>query len=228
MILSDIVNDNQWCSFCQKKQLCLSDNCNFCFNNSFASNPKSLNWSLTNKLKPRQVFKGSKEKYEFICNECDKSFISILCDVNRGSWCPYCYNKTEKLFYKKFINIYNDLIHRFSVEWCKNIKNLPFDFVLPREKIIIEIDGDQHFKQVLNWKSPKENQKNDIYKMNCANSNGYSIIRILQMDIYYERYDWLSKIIETVELIKKENKVQNIYLSKSNEYDIYKKLMNEN
>lgn len=64
--------------------------------------------------------------------------------------------------------------------------------------------------------------------MKCANSNGFSVIRILQMDIYYEKYDWIKEIIDTIELIKKENKVQNIYLSKSNEYDIYKKLMIEN
>ena len=40
-------------------------------------------------------------------------------------------------------------------------------------------------------------------------------------------YNWVKKIIDTIELIKKENKVQNIYLSKSNEYDVYKKLMSE-
>lgn len=81
-------------------------------------------------------------------------------------------------------------------------------------KIIIEIDGEQHFRQVWNWKSPDENQKNDIYKMKCANSNGFSVIRILQMDIYYEKYDWIKEIIDTIELIKKENKVQNMIFIK--------------
>ena len=64
--------------------------------------------------------------------------------------------------------------------------------------------------------------------MKCANSNGYSVIRILQIDIYYNKYDWVKKIIDTIELIKKDDKVQNLYLSKSNEYDVYKNLMIKN
>jgi very-short-patch-repair endonuclease len=54
--------------------------------------------------------------------------------------------------------------------------------------------------------------------MKCANDNGYSIIRILQDDIYNNRYDWLSEIINNIEKLTTENKVQNIYMCKKNEY----------
>jgi very-short-patch-repair endonuclease len=54
--------------------------------------------------------------------------------------------------------------------------------------------------------------------MKCANDNGYSIIRILQDDIYNNRYDWLSEIITNIEKLTTENKVQNIYMCKKNEY----------
>ncbi len=219
---------NQWCPFCGGNQLCQNNDCNYCYNRSFASNPKSIYWCPTNKINPRQVFKASSNKYNFICNYCSKQFSSTIDHIHNGSWCPYCYNKTEKTFYTKIKNIYKNLIHRFSVKWCKNIKELPFDFVLPNDKIIIELDGGQHFKQVSNWKSPEETQKTDIYKMKCANLNGYSVIRILQLDVYYNKYDWIKEIINTIELIKIQNKVQNIYLSKSNEYDTHKKLMIEN
>lgn len=64
--------------------------------------------------------------------------------------------------------------------------------------------------------------------MKCANSNGYSVIKILQTDVYHNKYNWTKEIIKTIELIKIKKKVQNLYLSKSNEYDTHKKLMIEN
>ena len=54
--------------------------------------------------------------------------------------------------------------------------------------------------------------------MNCANENGYSIIRILQKDVYYNKYDWLSELIKNIEKITNEKIVQNIYMCKNDEY----------
>ena len=114
--------------------------------------------------------------------------------------------------------IYTNIIHKYKVDWCKNISYLPFDFVLKLLKIIIELDGPQHFIQIMNWKSPEETRKGDIYKMECANENGYSIIRILQKDVYYNKYDWLSELINNIEKIIQEKIVQNIYMCKNDEY----------
>jgi very-short-patch-repair endonuclease len=54
--------------------------------------------------------------------------------------------------------------------------------------------------------------------MNCANKNGFSIIRIIQEDIYKNKYDWLNDICENIENITNNNRVQNIYMCKNNEY----------
>jgi very-short-patch-repair endonuclease len=75
-----------------------------------------------------------------------------------------------------------------------NIRHLPYDFVLSEDKIIIELDGLQHFEQVSNWQSPEETHLNDVYKMKCANENGYSVIRLLQTDVFYDTYDWLNEL----------------------------------
>ena len=45
-------------------------------------------------------------------------------------------------------------------------------------KLLLEIDGRQHFQQIKNWKSPEETQERDIYKMKLALEHGYSILRI--------------------------------------------------
>jgi very-short-patch-repair endonuclease len=58
----------------------------------------------------------------------------------------------------------------------------------------------------------------DLYKMNCANKNGFSIIRIIQEDIYKNKYDWLNELTNNIEKITQEKIVQNIYMCKNNEY----------
>ena len=68
--------------------------------------------------------------------------------------------------------------------------HLPFDFCIEELKIILELDGRQHFEQVMNWKTPEEQYENDKYKEKCANENGYSIIRLLQEDVFNEKYDF--------------------------------------
>ena len=73
----------------------------------------------------------------------------------------------------------------------------------------------------MNWKSPEENFKTDKYKMKCANENGYSIIRIIQIDILYEKYNWKDELVNNIEKIKKDNIIQNLYMCKNNEYVSY-------
>ena len=86
----------------------------------------------------------------------------------------------------------------------------------------MEQDGPQHFKQIGDWLSPELTRINDIYKMKCANENGFSIIRILQKDVYKNKYDWVCKLCENIEKITKEKIVQNIYMCKNNEYKDFK------
>jgi hypothetical protein len=76
----------------------------------------------------------------------------------------------------------------------------------------------KHNEQIGKWLSPEETRKNDLYKMKCANDNGFSIIRILQKDVYFNKYDWLNELCENIEKISEENRVQNIYMCKNNEY----------
>ena len=38
--------------------------------------------------------------------------------------------------------------------------------------------------------------------MKCANDNGYSVIRLLQEDVFYDTYDWLEELRDNIEKIK--------------------------
>jgi very-short-patch-repair endonuclease len=216
--LSHITRGNN-CSYCHNKLLCDTKlNCNTCHNKTFASIERSFYWSKKNIKKSNEVFKSSSQKFWFHCDKCDNEFASKLCHITDGSWCPKCRYKTEDKLFKILIEKYHSLKSQYKVEWCKDKKHLPFDFVIEERKIIIEQDGEQHWKQVAKWKTPEHNRKRDLYKMNCANENGYSIIRILQKDVYYNKYDWLSELIKNIEKITNEKIVQNIYMCKNDEY----------
>jgi very-short-patch-repair endonuclease len=139
--------------------------------------------------------------------------------INRKYGCPNCKHKTERKLFDILKLQFNTIERQFKADWCKNKTYLPFDFVLKNEKIIIELDGRQHFTQISNWQSPKITQERDVYKMKCANENGYTVIRILQEDIFYDKYDWLSDLVFAIEKIKGENITQNIFICKNNEYN---------
>jgi len=206
-----------WCSYCSKQLLCDKDNdCNKCLNNSFASSEKAPLWSDKNEKKPREVFKSSSSsKYWFNCEK-GHSFDATPANVTNGCWCPYCVNKTEQILYDKLISLYPSLQQQFKSDWCQHKR---FDFVIPELNIIIELDGRQHFEQVSNWSSPEETQENDKYKMECANQNNYSVIRLLQEDVFYNTYDWFDELKQNIQKIISEGLTQNIYMCKNNEYD---------
>jgi hypothetical protein len=75
--------------------------------------------------------------------------------------------------------------------------------------------------QVSNWESFENTHNNDLYKMQCANDNNFSVIRILQKDVFNNRYDWLNELICNIEKISNENRVQNIFMSKHDDYKDY-------
>lgn len=137
--------------------------------------------------------------------------------LNHG--CPSCVNKTEFLFLQKIQEFYPTLKKQYKVEWCKNKNCLPFDFVIEELKIIIEIDGPQHFVQLAKWTSPEIQKEKDKFKINCANENGFSVIRLLQIDILKDNFDWIEELKLSISKINNEQKIQNIFICKNNEYD---------
>jgi very-short-patch-repair endonuclease len=220
---------DRWCYFCSGRKLCENELCNMCHNTSFASIDNSK-YLIDNEVKPRMLFKNSNKSYNFKCNLCSNVFTTKLSIITGGSWCRCRTNKGEQKFYDNLILIYPKLKRQFKANWCKNLKTnnyLPFDFVLEDKKIIFEMDGFQHFKQVGKWQSPELTNINDNYKMECANKNGYSIIRILQDDVFKDKYNWLEELQLNIKKIEDDNIVQNIYMCKNNEYKDFDKLFKE-
>ncbi|QYB17532.1 hypothetical protein PV-S19_0168 [Pacmanvirus S19] len=211
-----------WCSYCNNKKLCNKDNCEQCFNKSFASQPESKYWAVENTISPREVFKNSGLKFWFTCELCGHNFDSKLYNITSNNhWCPCVKNKTEAKLFDIIKSHGYDITKQMRVGWCRSLetnKYLPFDFQIEEYKIIIELDGGQHFKQVSNWKPPKEQQKRDKYKMDCANNQGYTVIRIFQEDVWLDTINWLEEIEKYIYLHPEPTR---IYISSGNHYDVY-------
>ena len=141
--------------------------------------------------------------------------------INHNCGCPSCINKTEYKFYEKIKEIYPTIKRQYKVKWCKNKLCLPYDFAIEELKIIIELDGEQHFTQVSNWTSPETQIEKDKFKTDCANQNGFSVIRLLQDDVYNDKFDWFNEIQKSVSKIITTQKIHNIYICKNNEYSFH-------
>jgi len=188
-------------------------------------------WEIANKDElldfSKFIYKKCIEKSKIICKKCNAHFQSSPNNYLSGKGCPFCKKKTELKLYEILISKY--IIERqLTYEWCKNVETnhyLPFDFCVKNYNILIELDGKQHFMQIMNWKSPEEQRKRDLYKQKCANDNGYSVIRIYQEDVYYDTFDWLEQLCKIIEKIQNDKIIKNFYISKNDEYHDFEKLV---
>ena len=72
-----------------------------------------------------------------------------------------------------------------------------YDFMLDAQKVMIEVDGDQHFKKVnRTWTGPAAQQARDRQKTARAVVHGYHCIRIRQWDVVHS--DWKESLAEVV------------------------------
>jgi very-short-patch-repair endonuclease len=219
------VKSGYWCPYCSNSKLCSNTNCKECYDKCLLSHDimRLWKWSKKNKEDPRQIFKYCNNKYWFECNLCINEFErspSTISGKQHNVVCSICRYKTELKMYEFLKQSFPLIIKEFKQEWCKNETHyLPFDFCIHENKIIIELDGSQHFRQIKGWKPIEHVINRDKYKENCANENGYRMIRLLQEDVFNDKYDWKTELIKNIEKIKTDNIIQNIYMYKNNEYE---------
>lgn len=166
------------------------------------------------------TYKQTHEKLEYICNKKHTNFMSFN-NFLKGRRCPKCRNKTEDKFYKYFNKTFNYLTIKQQVkfDWCKNKFHLPFDFIITELNLLIEIDGEQHFRQVGKWTSPEIIRNRDIKKMNLALEKGYSILRIPQEWIFYNTNKWEDLFEYTISIMQNDSNVLLIYKDSKDLYE---------
>jgi very-short-patch-repair endonuclease len=224
-------NRNGSCVYCDNKKLCDNIDCQICLNKSFASHQLVLYWSDKNNKSPREVFKGSESKYIFNCNVCKSEFESKMYNVLTGYWCPYCKNKSEAKVLEFIKDNFDNYKSQLRFDWCRFSETnniMPFDFGLIDKKILIELDGEQHFSQISNWDSPESVQQKDIEKINKCIQNGYSIIHIYQSEVWNDKYDWRQVLKDTIKELETNNNKICMFISMFDKYKTHMSQLDSN
>ncbi len=122
-----------------------------------------------------------------------KTHVTIICPKHgefmqapdshlHGNGCPTCNSSKGALAVFKHL-----LKHQISYETekrfdkCKYKKTLPFDFYIPKINLLIEFDGEQHYKPVEVFggvEAFEKQQIKDVIKNKYAKENNYYLVRI--------------------------------------------------
>ena len=214
------VTQGTWCPYCAHQKFCKSEECEHCYNNSFANysgvtenGKKKIDcWSNKNKGKPRDYPKTKSKKFIFHCDKCNNEFKATLGNVSFDKWCPICNMSVGELKVIECLvkrNLPNNMQKKFKN--CKDIKVMPFDnfinktTIKGKKDIAIEYDGELHFNITREGYGGgidgyKKRKKHDIMKNKFCLEYGIILLRIP----YTER-EYIEKYIDYAIKKSKEN-----------------------
>lgn len=134
-----------------------------------------------------------------ICPSCGNEFLTsyVLFVQHNGQLCSKCSSSMSvgEARVRRFLE--SKSIYYLQQYWfpdCRDIKPLPFDFYIPDYNVIIEFDGQQHFKETDYFSyGLAKTQLHDQIKNNYCEANNISLIRIP-----YTKLNQLDKILNKV------------------------------
>ena len=161
----------------------------------------------------KEVFEVTNGEYELVSdylhshkkvtikhNKCNNFYETLPYIFSNGHRCPYCKSSRGEERIRKYLedkNIYFQ--EQYSFPDCKNIYTLKFDFMLEDDSgkiILIEYDGEQHFKECYYSEESKliEQQKRDKIKDDyCNNNDNIDLYRIS-----YKEFNNIETILEEI------------------------------
>ncbi len=154
------------------------------------------NYEKNKEFLPTNVMNGSGIKAWWRCpqNHSHEWITRVVDRCRAGTGCPHCINKTEAKLHEYLMSLFPHVHTQYRADWCKSPtsnKHLPFDFYIPSLKLLIELDGPQHFRQVSNWECHRKTTKRDVYKMQQAAAQGTSMLRLVQEEVLDASPKWL-------------------------------------
>ena len=147
-------------------------------------------------------------------------------DHLKGKGCPKCSESKGEKSINEVLKKYNiNYIPNNRFKDCTGLPNkkgfcyeLKYDFFIPDKNMIIEFDGEQHFKPISSMRGESgfdKNQKYDKIKNDYCEKNGIKLIRI-PWSINYPNHEYSQKYYDNfVSYVKNNNKS---YVSNSKQY----------
>lgn len=147
-------------------------------------------------------YTDNKHKLKIKCLNCgniqEKNLVSFQDGRNRKCVCEK-YSLPIQYITNFLINenINFEIEKRFDN--CRNIRPLPFDIFINDFNILIEYDGEQHFKPIYGKEKLDKTRINDRIKNNFCNKEGIELIRINCYDDYKDKIENLVQRLSKVE-----------------------------
>uniref|UniRef100_A0A6M3ILR1 Treble clef zinc finger domain-containing protein n=1 Tax=viral metagenome TaxID=1070528 RepID=A0A6M3ILR1_9ZZZZ len=189
MSISNKTDNNYCCPYCSGKRVLEG------FNDLQTTHPELVeewDWEK-NKIKPTEISKGTNKRVWWKCKECQHEWKTSICNRagSKQSGCLKCnQSKGEKVINNFLNNLSIDFTPEKPFKTCKDKCCLPFDFWLPNFNLLIEYQGEQHYKPVRfggiskkkAFQNLKKNQHHDQIKKDWSEQNNINLLIISYWD----------------------------------------------
>ena len=180
------------CKYCSHRAVCEEPDCSFCVPNTIAGDAKLL--TLWNDGRPpHSVFRNANFQCSWKCAR-HGEFTATPNHVQRdGSGCPTCNGSFGERCVADWLSDVDNVVEEWKQPWCRMTHLLRFDFFLTQRRVIVEVDGRQHFEPVAHFGGEarfEEGRRNDLHKMHCAIAQGIPMVRLSATDVVRGSKDW--------------------------------------
>lgn len=156
---------------------CPRCNHNSLYNDNFLYNEKckQLNYDL-----PIDILQGPRTKIRFKCSSEHIYKQTPYSHIVKGTSCPYCKQSRGEKYIQCYLK--NNEIKYVAQKKFSNLKDksyLSYDFYLPEYNMLIEYQGEQHYRKNKYFGGTKVFQKQQLHdklKKEYAKNNGYKLL----------------------------------------------------
>ena len=140
---------------------------------------------------------SAKTKVAYRCMVCGNIWEAMPESTLAGCGCPVCKESHgERQIRQWLMDRHIPFVSQHKFKDCKNIRELPFDFYLPDNNLVIEYDGEQHYRPVDYFGGQDAFErlvKRDRMKTKYCNEHSIGLLRIpYYKDVQTELNNYIS------------------------------------
>lgn len=196
--------------------------CKGCYNRSRTKTTEEFKQDVYNLVEDEYLvlseYTLAREPIDFLHNtkECGLPFTATPNSfTSTGNRCPHCfYSKGEDNVKRVLDKLGLEYTREKEFEGLMNIRPLRFDFYIPEYNLLIEYDGEHHFRPVDHFGGEeylRYIKKNDRKKNRYCVENKINLLRIPYTEINNEE-ELITNYIENIQIDKLLNRVYLVYM----------------